>query len=84
MVYNRLKPCGEAGLKGAASMTVYDTNAWIVYTCTDDRVVLRRYFNPNDNAKPIAPAAALPVCPNGFVNTKDGQGCVPPNHPLAR
>jgi hypothetical protein len=43
-------PCGANGLKGPASMTVYDRNAWIVYTCNDDRVALRRYFNPNDNA----------------------------------
>jgi hypothetical protein len=59
------QPCGEAGLKGAASMTVYDTSAWIVYTCTDDRVVLRRYFNPNDNVKPIptAPQSATISCP---------------------
>lgn len=74
-------PCGADGLKGAASMTVYDTNAWIVFTCADDRVVLRRYFNPNDNARPTP---ALPQCPVGFVHTKDGHGCVPPNHPLAR
>lgn len=45
--------------------------------------------NPNDPAPAlpvyVTPApAALPVCPAGFVHTKgNGQGCVPPNHPLA-
>lgn len=87
------QPC-VTGLKGPASMTVYDTNAWIVYTCSDDRVILRRYFNPNDNATKAVPvivmptpaiAPTMPVCPAGMVNTLgDGTGCVPPNHPLAR
>lgn len=44
------QPCGSRGLMGPVSMTVYDRNAWLVYTCADNRVVLRRYKNPNDNA----------------------------------
>lgn len=89
-------PCGANGLKGSASITVYDRNATILYTCNDDRVIVRRYFNPNDNAitpvpvftvpmpgagapRPLADCSAYP----GFVLTKDGTGCVPPDHPSA-
>jgi hypothetical protein len=46
----------------SASMTVYDGNAWVVYTCSDGnagQVVLRRYLNPNDNVK--APVAVYTV-----------------------
>lgn len=61
-------PCESSGLKGPASMTVYDTSAWLVFTCNDDRVVLRRYFNPNDNT--IAPVAVYTVPnPNGIPAT---------------
>lgn len=87
-------PCGDEGPIGAVSMTVYDGNAWLVYTCKYDQVVLRRYFNPNDNVKQPIPVivmqqipvpATMPVCPVGMVNTiGDGQGCVTPSHPLAR
>lgn len=87
------QPCGANGLKGSATMTVYDRNAWIVYTCNDDRVVLRRYFNPNDNAVTAIPVytTPAPVTPQptdcaaypGFVMGRRG-GCVPPDHPDAR
>lgn len=55
------QPCGFNGLKGPASMTVYDKNAWLVYTCNDDRVILRRYFNANDNV--IAPSSPVQAPP---------------------
>lgn len=60
-------PCEANGLKGPASMTVYDKSAWLVYTCNDDRVVLRRYFNPNDNVGP-APIPVFTV-PNPYDTT---------------
>jgi hypothetical protein len=55
------QPCGANGLKGSASMTVYDHSAWLVYTCNDDRVILRRYFNANDNV--IAPSSPVQAPP---------------------
>lgn len=38
--------------------------------------------SPIDNA-PAAPKPVDSICPGNFVHTVDGQGCVPPNHPLA-
>lgn len=88
------QPCApNGGLKGAVAPMIYDRNAWLVYTCADDTVVLRRYLNPNDNVStptpvfvvpaPFDPAAVCRAYP-GFVPTKDGTGCVPPDHPAAR
>jgi hypothetical protein len=87
-----VSPCGPVR---AASMTVYDKNAWVVFTCTSGEVVLRRYLNPNDNAvAPTAvytvadPTAAVPVddrhtCTVPGMVTGIYGGCVPLNHPNA-
>lgn len=87
-------PCGANGLKGSASITVYDRNATVLYTCNDDRVIVRRYFNPNDNVvqpmpvftvtRPNTPPPTLTDCAAypGFVLGRSG-GCVPPDHPDA-
>ena len=98
-------PSAPCPLLGSASMTVYDRSAWLVFTCIDQRVILRRYFNPNDNGIAPSPVYVVPQpgsvaqasaptpvelptvmsCAQypGFVPTKGGTGCVPPNHPDA-
>ncbi|HMF60606.1 MAG TPA: hypothetical protein VK595_09545 [Vicinamibacterales bacterium] len=43
----------------SASMTVYDSNPWILFTCNTGQVILRRFLNPNDHA--IAPVAVYTV-----------------------
>ena len=91
-------PCGFQGIRGPVTMTVYDRSAWVVYTCNDDRVILRRFMNPNDTAitpqpvytvakpgsQPIDPLLH-PDCPAypGMVPSRFG-GCVPPDHPDAK
>jgi len=50
-------PCA---LMGPVSMTVYDKNPWIVYTCNTGQVILRRYMNPNDSAITPVPVIIFP------------------------
>lgn len=54
------QPCGANGLKGSTSMTVYDSNAFVVFTCNDDRVILRRFLNPNDAGTAPVPVYTVP------------------------
>jgi hypothetical protein len=80
-------PCGT-GAYGIASAapTVYEGTLVVVVACKDNRLVLRRYFRPNDTwpQPPELPPASCegfaPVigwrCVNG--------GWLPPDHPLAR
>ena len=93
-------PLSEApcALMGPVSMTVYDRNPWIVYTCNTGQVILRRFLNPNDNAiepmpviiypnaQPESPVPAAPATVRctvpGMVTSIYG-GCVPKDHPSA-
>jgi hypothetical protein len=81
----------------SASMTIYDRNPWIVFTCNTGQVILRRYLNPNDNA--IAPVAVYTVRDPNTPIPRDPRdptveachvpgmvtgiygGCVPRDHP---
>jgi len=83
----------------SASMTVYDKNPWIVFTCNTGQVILRRFLNPNDHT--IAPVAVYTVAnPNTPIPRNPGDttieachvpgmltgihgGCVDQNHPDA-
>jgi hypothetical protein len=84
--------CGAAGLAGPAQPFYYDHQARLFYTCTDGRVIMRTFFNPQDNVtdtynvKIVGETPGRPTiyCPSGFVETQDGKGCVPPSHPLAK
>lgn len=70
-------PCGAA-MTMQATPFVYQEVIWATYLCSDNRVIMRQFaMQAQDEARP-------PVCPVGFVWTKDGRGCVPPDHPLAK
>jgi hypothetical protein len=84
-------PCGANGLLGSAQPFFYDHQALVFYTCNDNRVIVRTFYNPQDNvreAQPVyviqGPSAPAPTvyCPTGLVPSKGG-GCVPANHPDA-
>ena len=55
-------PCTLNGsqTRNASGLTVYDRNAWIVFTCEDGSTILRRYLNPNDNAISPVPVYTVP------------------------
>ena len=83
----------------SASMTVYDKNPWIVFTCNTGQVIVRRFLNPNDHT--IAPVAVYTVenpntpiprdprdttveaCHVPGMVTGIYGGCVPLDHPNA-
>jgi len=85
-------------LLGSAQPVVYDTSIWLFYTCTDNKVIARRFYHDNDQADratprpvflvsnprvpPPVPVPSPEPCPIGMVGGRYG-GCVPPDHPLA-
>src|SRR3546814_4086518 len=70
-------PPSPCQLMGPAQPLVYDTSAWLIYTCTDNTVIARRFFHPIDNVRPpVTPSTvAVPLpsaCPGSFVAGKYG------------
>ena len=74
-------PCGAAQTLQATPFILHD-QVWVTYLCADNRVVMRGFLSMIPGFQ--IPTSAGVVCPQGFVRTPDQQGCVPPNHPLAR
>jgi hypothetical protein len=75
-------PCN---LKGPAMPMVLEGQPMLVYTCTDDQVIVRE-FAKNYRQPPPLPVMPAPVnCAHipGFVAGIYG-GCVPPDHPHAK
>jgi hypothetical protein len=88
-------PPSPCQLAGPAQFQVYDRSIWVGYTCTDGKVIARRFIHPQDNTRePISVIVQPPVqtdpgggqavyCTGiGMVPGIHG-GCVPPNHPSA-
>jgi hypothetical protein len=57
-------PDAPCVVQGSAQPLVYDHSAWVFYTCTDGRVIARRFFHPNDRAnEPASPLPSAPASP---------------------
>lgn len=93
---DQVVPQAPCLLQGSAQPVVHDSSLWVFYTCSDNRVIARRFIHPNDKAdwiypKPVIVVTPTPVpppaptttgCPGNMVAGQFG-GCVPPDHPLA-
>lgn len=74
------QPCGLAGVRTAVPF-LQNGDVFILYTCSNSRIIARQF--PHVIVPQPAPTVSCAHIP-GFVPTKDGNGCVPPGHPLAR
>lgn len=54
-------PAPPCAVVDSVTTMVYDRSAWLVFTCVDGRVILRRYFNPNDNGIAPQPVYTVPA-----------------------